>query len=235
MSKKVLVATDSKFERESSTQRYAPPDVLLPRNFHFVWLTNETMTGAHVHRMREWSILHPGWAIEVWTLQRLPPMSSALRTLVDSALAAPNGAGIALASNIVRYVIIYSLGGVFMDVQVEPLRSLEPILRGLELFVVYNGSRRLCNTVFGAVAGHAFIRSLIDEIQLDVPPFGGWDAASWRTGERLVTSMGTSIGIATRPRTRAFATHIWFSTAPANGTEGNRNSFALHHLNDASS
>ena len=229
MSKRVLVATDNSPARESSTQRYTPPALRIPPAFHFVWLGRQPASQQESYRLSQWARMHPDWRIEVWNRTRLPPLPGGLATLVAAALVAPDGGANVLVSHAVRYAAVYAFGGVYVDNTVEPLRPIEPILLDTDAFVVHAGSRRLCSSAFGAIAGHHFVRSLLDSVPVDVPPVGGWETAGWRSGARLVTSVALSTGFFAQPRTRAFSPHVFFPPNASNGPPYDPLSYAVHH------
>lgn len=218
MSKRVLVATDNSPDRESSTQRYAPPAMFIPPVFHFAWLGLGPLPQLFSQRMLEWGHMHPGWTVELWNRTHLPPLSRALALLVAAAVAQPGSSGSEeLASHIVRYSAVLEFGGVFLDDSMEPLKPVVPILRGLDAFVVRTASRQLCSCAFGAVPGHALLRLLVGGLSTDVPPIGGWGVAGRRAGARLITSAFFSSDLVSLPRVRAFAPHVWYS--PLAGSE----------------
>ena len=232
MSKRLLIATDNRPTRNSSTQRRSPPSQVIPRIFHFVWLGSGPVPALQERRMLEWAHMHPGWDLELWNRTRIPPLPQHLNMLLSAALASPDTV---FASHIIRYAAVLSFGGVFIDGSFEPLRPVEPILVGINAFVAHSSSIEFCSSVFGAVPGHPFLSQLAQEVPIDVPPVGGWIVAGWRVGARLITSVIRSSNFSANPRTRTFSTHIWF---PLELGAGNKTvvsqasfplSFAVHH------
>jgi len=65
-----------------------------------------------------------------------------------------NWAGV---SNIVRLHAVNQLGGIWMDTDVEVLKPFTPLLNH-KAFAARQDEDRLCNAVFGAVAGHPWIK-----------------------------------------------------------------------------
>ncbi len=72
-------------------------------------------------------------------------------------------------ANLYRYEILHREGGIYVDTDFQCLRSLEPLIHGLESFAVYqcdDPADRLAvnNALFGAVPGHPFLTELIENI-----------------------------------------------------------------------
>jgi len=70
-------------------------------------------------------------------------------------------AGAQLAG-LVRLEAVYRWGGVYLDADVRPLRSFEPLLEH-SCFVGWEDHRWLCDAVFGAEAGHPAILAALDQ------------------------------------------------------------------------
>jgi mannosyltransferase OCH1-like enzyme len=71
-------------------------------------------------------------------------------------------------SDVLRYAAVHHFGGVYVDTDVEPLRTFDPLLEEDTAFVAWEAGRLgerprlLCPTVIGAPAGHAALRDLLD-------------------------------------------------------------------------
>jgi mannosyltransferase OCH1-like enzyme len=121
--------------------------------------------------VEEWQILHPQWRVTLWnnTLVRqafpdLIPILSKLGTM-------------SWVANILRYHIIERYGGVYLDTDIVPLRSLEP-LRKLGTFTVcenptvkmvphlanlsMSGCIIACNAVIAATKNHPALGHVIE-------------------------------------------------------------------------
>jgi hypothetical protein len=108
---------------------YQRGDTEIPRIFHFVYVSpglpeDQPALPSHVQRrIREWQQLHPTWMVMLWKnkairqeFPHLTPYLTRIKTL-------------SWIANLVRYHALQRYGGVYLDTDVEPLRSLEPLLR----------------------------------------------------------------------------------------------------------
>ena len=159
--KKDLVCTSNDLGRDSDVQRYKKEALTIPKIIHRIWLgEKELPRQARVYGTR-WRALHPDWTVKLWTAQDIPS-DLQLRGLVDRVNVT------AMKSDILRYELLYRFGGVYVDVDVEPLKNIEPLLGGVEAFVGYEDSDNVCNAVIGSVPGHGLLHSLVKNIQASV-------------------------------------------------------------------
>lgn len=123
----------------------------LPRKLHFVWLGAE-MPALFLALVARWRQLHPGWQVRIWRDEELRALIQSMNTGLlprfdDGRLA------FATRCDIARFHVVAREGGIYLDCDFFPLRSLEP-LRRCSLFGVNQGGDFFCSGVFGAVTQH---------------------------------------------------------------------------------
>ena len=99
--------------------------------------------------------LHPGWKFVTWASSDREALS--WMRCWDVFDAQETWAG---KSDVLRYEVLAAFGGIYVDADVEPLKSFEPLLDGGP-FAGWEDERLLCPTVMGSPAGHPAIESLI--------------------------------------------------------------------------
>lgn len=162
-------------------------DMYIPRIFHQIWLGP-----AEIHpdmlmwaaRLRE---LHPNWTYKLWREGKEPG------TLVCGAETLhahrPDLLGRAChytqQSNIWRYEVVYTQGGVYLDCDVEPFKNLEPLIADHTAFVGthWNGGIAYATSFFGAVAQHPWLKEAIDRLPEQDPRVG------YSMGDRFLSSI----------------------------------------------
>ena len=105
-----------------------------------------------------WIDHHAGWEVRVWTDDTIP--ENARRPEVYEPLRGP-----AERSDILRFELLWRFGGVYVDCDFECLRSIEPMLDGVEFFAAYRKTGRANNTIIGSVASHPLTDRALDEIR----------------------------------------------------------------------
>jgi len=147
----------------------------IPRILHRVVPKNTT---DEVERWWvEFEALHPGWEMKTWR----DPLDPAEFPLTSPSWdRVKNGAQLA---DLVRLEVVLRYGGIYVDSDVEPYRSLEPLLP-LSAFACWEDRKTIPNAVFGAAPNHPAIRMCL-EFALARMDLGTWEAGPWVTTEVL--------------------------------------------------
>ena len=124
--------------------------VRIPPTIHRVWLGGRPIPEEYERLGRTFAQHHPDWEMRVlWTDEDLPVLGigaagSCQRSRTHSELSNLVAAGSCLAQ-----------GAVFVDTDVECLRPLTPLLRGIDAFAALEAPGCVGNAVLGSIAGHA--------------------------------------------------------------------------------
>jgi len=94
----------------------------------------------------------------------LPPLAN--QHLYDRASEYCPGFEGQLRSDIARLEILEQYGGVYIDVDFEPIRAIDPLLEGVECFMAWEIQGMVANNaIIGARPRHPFIGRLIDGLE----------------------------------------------------------------------
>jgi inositol phosphorylceramide mannosyltransferase catalytic subunit len=144
--------------------------------------------------------------------------------------------GARLASDILRYEIVYEYGGIYVDVDFEPLKSLEAILHGVQAFVAHESEPFICNGIFGAVPGHELTERLVVGLEESMVTFQN-GTVNQQTGPyhmtRQVKAMREEGKTTMKNGFEAFAPHVffpyaWYEKDP--GAPYDPLAYAVHHF-----
>jgi mannosyltransferase OCH1-like enzyme len=138
----------------------------IPKVFHQIWF-GPPMPVLYRRFAEDWARMHPDWQMRLWTETNLPTLRN--QHLFDRAAElCPNHIG-QLQSDILRLEVLYEYGGVYLDTDFEPKKSIDELLRGIECFAAWVTPGVWINNAFmGAVAGHPFIKRLIDGLPASI-------------------------------------------------------------------
>jgi FkbM family methyltransferase len=100
--------------------------------------------------------LHPGWEFTTWQ-DPIDPAEWELGRLFESC---SSGAQLA---DLLRIEILWRHGGVYVDSDVEPLASMDPLMT-MDFFIGTENGHAITNAVIGAAAGHPALRALMDRL-----------------------------------------------------------------------
>jgi hypothetical protein len=153
--------------------------ILLPKVINRVWLGPDPVPAVFERYAETWRRHHPGWEVKLWRDGDLPPLSC--REAFDRV------ESFKVKYDIVRLELLRQQGGVVMDLDVEALRPIDPLLDGVEAFVgqaTFSG--RIGNQVLGAIPNHPLwehaVRRLSDTV-------GVAPTASQQAGPAFVSRM----------------------------------------------
>lgn len=120
---------------------------MIPRILHTIWLGNEQ---SKFDYRQKWMELNPGWSFVHWTEELIELMFTEwpFPDLVSK-------------SDYYRLLILNTYGGIYVDMDVEPLKPFEDLRRN-EFFVGLEDKKWLCPAVMGSVKRFGL---LIDCIQ----------------------------------------------------------------------
>jgi mannosyltransferase OCH1-like enzyme len=129
----------------------------IPRVIHRIWLGSEPMPSQYVRFGESWSEQHPGWDVRLWTDSDLPAL--------DDSKSLERCRNFGEASDVLRYEILNRHGGVYVDTDVECLRSLEPLVENASAFAAYARPGLIGSAVVGAVPGHPAIAETLSMVR----------------------------------------------------------------------
>lgn len=127
----------------------------IPRIIHQTWKTWEIPYDVFDRRWVEsWTRYHPDWLYVLWTDDRLRELGRACYPAYE-VMYGPDVPGIYLA-DFGRYMVLHRFGGLYVDLDYECLKSLEPLLAGHQFVTSYSDDtrRELNNALIASVPEH---------------------------------------------------------------------------------
>jgi inositol phosphorylceramide mannosyltransferase catalytic subunit len=146
--------------RELVSYRESRPTI--PRIFHHIWVGPESLPFEFEPYRASWEAHHPEWELRLWTEDNLP---TDLRT---SAVYERDRRPVERA-DILRLEVLWMLGGVYVDIDMECLRPLDELVEGVDFFGTEIKPGRITNTVIGAAQRHPILDSALRELRPQKP------------------------------------------------------------------
>lgn len=139
----------------------------IPRVVHFVWVGDAPMPPAARNNIDKWkSQLGQGWQVRLWGNADLTERTFD-SVVLDTIDKAPHGIQ---KADILRYHIMSTMGGWYLDLDFEPIQSIEPIalLLHCEELILCNEEDhlvgKLSNGFFACIPGHPAIAKLAEVV-----------------------------------------------------------------------
>lgn len=134
----------------------------IPKIIHQIWI-GKKLPEEFFKFVQSWRMYHPDWEYRLWTQDDIPQLNLRNRAFIDQSR---NPGEI---SDLMRYEILYQYGGVYLDVDFECLRSLEPLHY---LYDFYIGIQPLDSElvqlgigIIGSKAGHPLLDACIERVK----------------------------------------------------------------------
>ena len=184
---------------------------MIPKIIHQIWVGPEPLLKEYVPLIEKLKTIHPGWEHLLWTEENLPDQT--IRSEWRNRLRMP-----AERSDLLRYELLYLYGGIYLDVDFEFLKPMNPILEMAPIVVADIKEGRVNNAFIASVPHHPIIRSMIEESE-PREVFGLDKAASGshfvdrilgpHKGSSDVKILPVASFYSTTPTEESFATHLW--------------------------
>jgi inositol phosphorylceramide mannosyltransferase catalytic subunit len=126
---------------------------------HCIWLGSKTIPEIFWPCVESWRRHHPDWKLELWRDDTLPPLSC--QAEFERAM------NFKAQYDIVRYELLRQLGGVIIDMDMEAIRPIDPLLAGIVAFAGHRGRdrKRIGTQVLGAVPHHPFFEQVVERLR----------------------------------------------------------------------
>jgi hypothetical protein len=124
---------------------------------HCIWLGSNEIPDYLRPCIDSWQKHHPTWKLELWRDDTLPPLSCQAEF---------EQARFKVRYDIARYEILRQLGGVIVDMDMEAVRPVDPLLDGVVAFCGrYSAWGRIGSQMLGAVPHHPFFEEVVERLR----------------------------------------------------------------------
>lgn len=134
---------------------------MIPKIIHYCWISKDEKPELIQHCMQTWREKLPDYEFILWDARRIA--EEIKNTFVDEAILVKKWA---FAADYVRCFAVYKYGGIYLDTDVEVLKSFDKFLNnrmfiGQETYTYYHNTRRytgLTSHCFGAEPEHPYMK-----------------------------------------------------------------------------
>jgi hypothetical protein len=137
---------------------------MIPKKIHYCWFSGEDFPESVRKCMDSWKRMLPGYELVLWDAEK------ALATGIPWVRDALEQRRWAFASDAVRLYALENEGGIYLDTDVEVLKSFDDLLEREYFFGYENGSKRIEGAVMGAAPNSPVIAKALEFYQTH--PFG---------------------------------------------------------------
>ena len=183
---------------------------MIPRILHQIWVGPNPLPEEFQDYRESWRRHHPNWEMRLWTDENLP--TDLVREEAYERLRKP-----AERADIIRLEVLLRFGGLYVDMDMECLRSIEPLLDGVEFCTAAVKPGRISNTVIGATPGHALLEQAVAEVK----PVTEYGLDKSATGPFFLNNL-----VRRYPEVTIFPVEYFYPATPRERDAA----YAIHHL-----
>ncbi len=133
---------------------------MIPKILHRVWPGGGTIPDRFEGYWKQWKHLHPKWELHTWTGDGFKLMNRELYEMQDN---------FGAKSDILRLEVLYQMGGVYVDTDMEPLRSIQALTKIMRCFVGIHLGGGPSNAIMGCEPHHPAILTALEHLKLQTP------------------------------------------------------------------
>jgi mannosyltransferase OCH1-like enzyme len=127
-------------------------NTMIPKTIHYCWFNdNPSLPPLAARCVETWKQHLPGWNIVLWN--SIPDALPFAQELLAKKR-------YAFASDYMRFYVILTHGGIYLDADIEVVRPLDPLLNNQQ-FLGYEEEGRITSGVCGGVAGASFFKACL--------------------------------------------------------------------------
>lgn len=130
----------------------------IPKRFIRIWRGNRSMPPIFEKWWSEFKEIHPDY--EFITIGnkmdlKIPDNLKEIMNCCDTYSG---------QSNVIRLVALYSMGGIYVDTDIMPIKSFDPLLQNVNPFIGQRSSKSFESAVIGSPKGHEAVKYLMDKM-----------------------------------------------------------------------
>ena len=128
----------------------------IPKIIHQIWLGKRPIPKQILGYMESWKQKHPSWRFILWTDENVFCLYNQFVYLKMN--------NVRQKADLLRYEILYRYGGVYVDIDMECIQNIEPLIENEEFFVGTEDNFYYSNELMGCVPHHALMKELVEGI-----------------------------------------------------------------------
>lgn len=130
---------------------------MIPKKIHFCWFGGNPMTTLYKECMATWREKMPDYDIVEWNESNIDTSIPFVRYCLENKKWA-------FLSDYIRMYALNEQGGIYLDVDMEVIKSLDPLLDN-KFFIGYEDEGRIGAGAIGGVPGYHFFKNAMELIE----------------------------------------------------------------------
>lgn len=155
------------YEAKKPSKMAYSQEPLIPKIMHHVWIGGADIPPLYQNYLDECKKLHPDWEFKIWGDKDISDLGLEYQDLYDKSRLYPG------KTDIIRFEVVNRFGGVYRDMDIKCLRSIDDLNHQYELYTslepasIWN--RPAINTgLLAAKANHPMLKKMLERIRLNI-------------------------------------------------------------------
>lgn len=134
---------------------------IIPLKIHQIWIGPRPLPEKIKWMTETWAKMHPNWEYKLWTNEDLETFDLINKEAFDEAI------NWGAKSDILRYEILAKHGGVYLDIDFECIKPLDPLHYNYSFYccMVNESEAQVANGLIGCIPNHPVMHGCIDNIK----------------------------------------------------------------------
>ena len=130
---------------------------MIPKKIHYCWFGKNEMPDLAKRCIETWYKYLPDYEFKLWNEDNSPMEIPFVKEAYKNKM-------YAYVSDYVRFYALYKEGGIYLDVDMEVIKSFDPLLNN-KMFFGAESKRHIGVSIIGAEKNHSFIEEFLEYLE----------------------------------------------------------------------
>ena len=144
---------------------YTKP-TLIPKLLHFIWLGDKEIPEYFNIYLSKWKQLYPEYKITIWDDSSIEDAdifpNNTIKNLYNSY------SNNVFKADICRYCLLYKFGGIYFDVDFEPIKRIPDNFLNFDFLAAYQNEKEVNNAFIGSKPNTNILETTINDLPINV-------------------------------------------------------------------
>ena len=141
---------------------------MIPKFIHHIWIGTNPFPSAYINFLKKWRLLYPDYNFIFWDNQ-LVESTDILSSDIEQYYYGDYNIG--LKSDLLRFKILEKFGGIYIDVDTEPLKRMPDEILNYNFFSGYQPNNEIAIGIMGSKVNEPLVSFYVDSVLENIKKF----------------------------------------------------------------
>jgi mannosyltransferase OCH1-like enzyme/glycosyltransferase involved in cell wall biosynthesis len=153
----------------------------IPKIIHFIWLGKNQIPDIYIQYIKTWIQNHKDYLFCLWNDDNIPNLIN--QKYYD------NSTEYAMKADILRYELLYFIGGIYIDCDFLCFKNIDPLINHLDAFSAYESNKYIAIGIMGFKKYNYLLENIIKQLSYNILAFNNTKNIPYWTGPVFFTNM----------------------------------------------